>query len=115
MVEKSRGEQFLKDFTSKVVRKNVVCPARISSGLVDQINQTVLQAFKVLECRDWCRIDLRLGNDGKLYVLELNPIARIAPGYWLPNSAIAAGLDYTTLINRILDIAWERIHANPCI
>jgi len=112
MVARARGEQFLIEFTSQVIPKKVICPANISAELARRINQTVIQAFKALECRDWCRVDLRIDRDENIYVLELNPIAGIAPGYWLPNSAAVAHLDYAAFINRILDIAWERIHNN---
>jgi D-alanine-D-alanine ligase len=112
MIKKVYGEQFLSDIKSQVIPKETVCPANISPELTERINQTALKAYKALECRDWCRIDLRLGNDGNLYVLELNPIAGIAPGYWLPNSAEVAHLTYDGFINAILDIAWERIRGN---
>ncbi len=112
MIEKVRGKQFLTDLRSRIIPHQSICPAEISPELAEWINQTALKAFKALECRDWCRIDLRLGNDGNLYVLELNPIAGIAPGYWLPNSAQVANINYDGFINKILDIAWERIHDN---
>jgi len=112
LVKQVKGEQFVNEFKRQVIPKKVVCPADISPGLTEQINQTALMAFKALECRDWCRIDFRLGINDDLYVLELNPITGIAPGYWLPNSAEVAHLNYIEFINKILDIAWERVHGN---
>jgi D-alanine-D-alanine ligase len=70
----------------------------------------VIKAFKILNCRDWGRIDLRVGIDGQIYILDVNPIAGIAPGSWLPNSARFAGFDYPAFINRILDVALDRIN-----
>jgi hypothetical protein len=49
-----------------------------------------------------------LGDDGTLYVLELNPIAGIDPSYWLPKAARVAGLSYKDLVNEILDYALQR-------
>ena len=112
MIKKVHGKQFLSDFKSQVIPKETICPANISPELAKRINQTALKAYKALECRDWCRIDLRLGTDGNLYILELNPIAGIAPGDWLPNSAEVAHLDYDGFINAILDIARERVRGN---
>jgi D-alanine-D-alanine ligase len=54
---------------------HAVCPADTSEELEHQIEQTALKAFRALGCRDWCRMEMRLGHDGMLYVLELNPIA----------------------------------------
>jgi D-alanine-D-alanine ligase len=105
------GEQYLQDQLSQSIPHKTVCPADIPPQVADLIRHTAVQAFRVMECRDWCRIDFRLGDDGRLYLLELNPIAGIAPGYWMPNSAAVAGLDYPRFINTILDIAWKRVHA----
>jgi D-alanine-D-alanine ligase len=90
------------------VHHYAVCPADTSEGLAHQIAQTALRAFRVLGCRDWCRMEMRLGHDGTLYVLELNPIAGIDPSYWLPKAAEVAGLSYEDLVNEILDCALAR-------
>jgi D-alanine-D-alanine ligase len=86
-----------------------VCPAEVCEELAQKIAQTALKAFIALECRDWCRMELRLGPDGKLYVLELNPIAGIDPSYWLPRAAGVAGLSYADLVNEILGYALQRV------
>jgi D-alanine-D-alanine ligase len=85
-----------------------VCPADVSEELACRIEQTALRAFRALGCRDWCRMEMRLGDDGTLYVLELNPIAGIDPSYWLPRAAQAAGLSYEAFVNEILGYALER-------
>lgn len=85
-----------------------VCPARVSSGLTAALQHTAVQAYLALECRDWGRIDMRVGDDGVPQVLELNPIAGIDPTYWLPRSAAAAGMAYATLVGTILDAARQR-------
>ena len=85
-----------------------VCPADTSEELEHQIEQTALKAFRVLGCRDWCRMEMRLGHDGTPYVLELNPIAGIDPSYWLPKAAEVAGLTYEDLVNEILGYALAR-------
>jgi len=84
------------------------CPARIPARLERQIKETAIRAYQALECRDWCRVDLRMDRDGVVHVIELNPIAGIEPGYHLPTSAEAAGISYNELINRILNYALER-------
>ena len=85
-----------------------VCPAEISAELATALQTTAVRAFQALECRDWGRVDMRVGADGAPQVLELNPIAGIDPSYWLPRSAAAAGLDYEALIGAIIQAACER-------
>ncbi len=109
LVERQLGAEALRDFRKYTLPHTSVCPADIDPVLAGRIGGTAVRAFRTLECRDWCRIDFRLGVDHQLYILEANPIAGIAPGYWLPNSARVANLDYQAFINRILDIAIDRI------
>lgn len=94
-------------------RHRSICPAPLTPELQQRIEQTALHTFQALGCRDWCRIDMRLGSDDILYVLELNPIAGITPGYWLPRSAEVAGLSYQDFINAILNHAFQRKGQTP--
>jgi D-alanine-D-alanine ligase len=85
-----------------------VCPADIPPTLTVALQDTALSAFQALECRDWGRVDMRVGADCTPQVLEINPIAGIDPTYWLPRSALAAGMDYAMLVRTILEAARER-------
>jgi D-alanine-D-alanine ligase len=87
-----------------------VCPADISAAFTGVLQQTAVRAFQALECRDWGRVDMRVGADGVPQVLEVNPIAGIDPSYWLPRSARAAGMEYATLIRAIVEAARQRYH-----
>jgi D-alanine-D-alanine ligase len=84
------------------------CPAEIPATLTAALQNTALGAFRALECRDWCRIDMRVGTDGLPQVLELNPIAGLDPTYWFPRSAQAAGLEYPQLMQAIIEAACQR-------
>jgi D-alanine-D-alanine ligase len=84
------------------------CPADIPAALTAALQETAMRAFQALECRDWGRIDMRVGADGMPQVLELNPMAGIDPTYWLPRSAAAAGMDYEALIGAIIQAACDR-------
>ncbi|MFZ2071872.1 MAG: ATP-grasp domain-containing protein [Halobacteriota archaeon] len=86
-----------------------VCPADIDEDLKKEIEETALDAYRALDCRDWCRIDLRMTRGGDIpNVLELNPIAGIDPSYHLPKAAKAAGISYERLVKMILEFAAER-------
>ncbi|MBC8520737.1 MAG: D-alanine--D-alanine ligase [Methanomicrobia archaeon] len=86
-----------------------VCPADIDEDLKKEIEETALDAYRALDCRDWCRIDLRMKRDGDIpNVLELNPIAGIDPSYHLPKAAKAAGISYERLIKMILEFGAKR-------
>jgi D-alanine-D-alanine ligase len=55
------------------------CPARITRDLQASIERVTLDAFRVLGCRDWARIDVRLDAAGVPNVLEVNPLPGILP------------------------------------
>lgn len=88
------------------------CPAKIPIGLKEEIETLCLKAFKVLRCRDWCRIDVRLSASGKPHILELNPLPGILPrpedNSCFPKAARAAGMTYNQLIQTVLAIAAQR-------
>ena len=85
-----------------------ICPAQVDETLKQRIEETTLAVFRAMGCRDWCRMEMRLGGDGQLYVLDVNPIAGIDPTYWFPRAARAAGISYDELVNEILDHALAR-------
>jgi D-alanine-D-alanine ligase len=88
------------------------CPARITPELQTSIERVVLDAYRVLGCRDWARIDVRLDAAGKPNVLEVNPLPGILPdpaeNSCLPKAARAAGIGYDELIQSCLRFAAAR-------
>lgn len=88
------------------------CPAQIDQRLEARIKEVAVNAFQALRCRDWCRIDLRLDNTGEPNILELNPLPGILPNpddhSCFPMAAQNAGLDYTRMLNAVLDAAVAR-------
>jgi D-alanine-D-alanine ligase len=88
------------------------CPARITRELQASIERVTLDAFRVLGCRDWARIDVRLDASGRPNVLEVNPLPGILPdpadNSCLPKAARAAGIGYEELIQSCLKYAAAR-------
>ena len=88
------------------------CPARINEELRSSIEDVVLRAYRVLGCRDWSRIDVRLDATGKPNVVEVNPLPGILPNpadnSCFPKAARAAGMSYDELIQACLIHAAER-------
>jgi D-alanine-D-alanine ligase len=89
------------------------CPARIPGRLASQIRTAALGAYQALDCRDWCRVDIRCDADGIPNIVELNPLPGILPdprdNSCFPKAARAAGMSYDELIRTVADIAWRRI------
>ena len=88
------------------------CPALIDDSLTREIERVTLEAYRVLGCRDWSRIDVRLDADGKPNVVEVNPLPGILPNpadnSCFPKAARAAGMSYDELIQSCLKLAAAR-------
>jgi D-alanine-D-alanine ligase len=77
-----------------------------------EVEHVALAAWRCLGCRDAGRVDVRLDDAGHAQMLEVNPLAGLAPGYSdLPNMAEMAGMSYTALIGKIVQCASARIDA----
>ena len=85
-----------------------LCPASLPRGVEKRVREAALQSYRMMDCRDYARVDIRLGLDGIPYVLEINANPDISPDAGMPRSARVAGYDYTRLIGRIVELAWTR-------
>ncbi|MCA9926504.1 MAG: hypothetical protein KC421_29245, partial [Anaerolineales bacterium] len=59
------------------------CPAPLSPELVEELNWLTAATFRITGCRDVARVDFRLdaGDNDKPYILEINPLPGLNPGY----------------------------------
>jgi D-alanine-D-alanine ligase len=86
------------------------CPAKLTPAELKAIEKVTRETFIALDCRDVARIDLRMGKDGQVYVLEVNPLPGLTPDYSdLVLISKAAGITYRTLIGEILAGALKRL------
>jgi len=85
-----------------------VCPAEI--GVEDQqcIAETITTVYRLLGCRGYARVDLRLDQEGQLNVIEVNPNPDISPGTGAARQAEAAGMTYTQFVEKIVQLALDR-------
>ncbi|HEX5420441.1 MAG TPA: D-alanine--D-alanine ligase [Gammaproteobacteria bacterium] len=75
-----------------------------------EVEAAALAAWRCLGCRDAGRVDLRLDEHDRPQMLEINPLAGLAPEHSdLPIMAALTGLDYNGLIAAILDCACRRL------
>ncbi len=85
-----------------------VCPAKLPKRIEIKAKEIALKAFKLMGCRDYARIDMRLSHKNELYVLEVNPNPDLTEGAGFMRSAEAAGYTYSSALKRIVELALER-------
>ena len=102
------------DKTHKSGREvTLACPAPISDELKTQAQGIAKQAFSVLGCNDCARIDMRLDDAGKLYILEVNSLPGLSERGSYATAAGHVGMDYAAFINRLVEIASARYFGTP--
>ncbi len=83
-------------------------PVRLPAPVLEKLEQYSLKAFKVLGCRDFSRVDFRIGRDGTPYFLEINPLPGLGSYSDLIIMAIKLGWTHHEVICAVLDAALER-------
>ena len=85
-----------------------VCPAQIDDPLRERLHQYALAAFQAMGCRDYARVDFRMGRDGRLAILEVNPNpdSSLDAGYC--RALTAAGIEYAQFWSLMIENALRR-------
>ena len=99
-------ERPLYDYTVKQEWEKHVfyqCPAQLTPGELKAMERVARATFWALCCRDVARVDVRMADDGRIYVLEVNPLPGLTPDYSdLILISNAAGMSYDELIAEIM-------------
>jgi D-alanine-D-alanine ligase len=85
-------------------------PAKeLSETICEKIQHVCKRTYRALEMSGYARIDLRLDDTGKVWVLEANPNPQIAKGEDFADSAEKAGITYESLLQRIVNLGlrWQ--------
>jgi D-alanine-D-alanine ligase len=92
------------DYEAKYLRDDTEyrCPSGLPAAQEQQIQAEALQAFRVLGCSGWGRVDFLMDETGKHYFLEVNTSPGMTDHSLVPMAAKAAGLDFDALVVQIL-------------
>ena len=93
------------DFTEKYTLKSskIHCPARISPEKEQEIQQAAKTVFRALDCNVFARVDFFLTPSSEIVFNEVNTIPGFTSHSRYPQMMQAAGLDFSTLISRIIE------------
>jgi D-alanine-D-alanine ligase len=76
----------------------------LPEGMAEHIQHLCRRIYRTLDLSGYARIDLRLDEQGKVWVLEANPNPQLAYGEDFAESAERAGIDYSDLLQRIVNL-----------
>lgn len=94
------------DFEAKYLRDDTEyhCPSGLDAAKEAQIQQEAVQAFNVLGCKGWGRVDFLMDADGNHYFLEVNTSPGMTDHSLVPMAAKAAGISFDALVVKILSM-----------
>jgi D-alanine-D-alanine ligase len=83
----------------------VVCPASVDADLSGYISDIARRAWATIGCRGYARVDMRLGKDDVLHVVEVNCNPDLSPDAGFCRAAREAGYSYEDTVVHILEVA----------
>lgn len=92
---------------------HVVCPAELTPEQAAAAQDIARRAFECLGCADCARVDMRLSEEGKFTILEINSLPSLGEHGSYTHAAAAVGLDFDALVNRLVEVASARYFGTP--
>ena len=101
------------DYKNKYTRGRTeyFCPAPFDATNSQRIQQAALGAFRAVGGRDYGRVDVMVRPNGEPIVLEVKTLPGMTETSLLPKAAAAAGISFTGLCQRMIDLAMQRAPA----
>ncbi|HYE93575.1 MAG TPA: D-alanine--D-alanine ligase family protein [Terriglobales bacterium] len=98
------------DYESKYLEglARVVVPAPLSPELTARFRALAVQTFQAIDAAGMARVDFFLEGEDRIYVNEINTIPGFTSTSGYAKMWEATGLDYATLIDRLVELAVER-------
>ena len=95
------------DYEAKYFRDDTAyrCPCGLPEARELDIRAQALEAFRVLGCRGWGRVDFLMDEAGNAYMLEVNTSPGMTDHSLVPMAARVAGISYEALVLRVLSLA----------
>jgi len=89
------------------------CPTPIGKKQIAEVQDLARKAFEALGCYDFARVDMRLDKKGHFYILEVNSLPSLGRHSSYLVGAEHLNLDFTTVINRLVEAASARYFGTP--
>src|SRR5205823_5287656 len=83
-------------------------PADISPRIAERLGTIAMQAYRLLGCKDYARVDLRMKPNGKPFILEVNPNPEISANAGFAGCLGSAKIPHPEFIVRLIRHALHR-------
>jgi D-alanine-D-alanine ligase len=82
-----------------------IVPAKIPNEYKETLQQQALTAYKSIGCSGYGRVDFRVTKNYESFCFEINTLPGMTSHSLIPKMAKAAGIDFNSLIQRIISTA----------
>ncbi len=86
----------------------VRAPAKLARAQKERVQEQAATLIRVLDVRDLGRIDFRVGDDGRVYFLEINALPSLEPGAGIYAAAALEGLHADAVLGAVIQSAVDR-------
>jgi len=95
------------DYQAKYIKDDTqyICPSGIEKQKEVSISQEALQAFKIIGCSSWGRVDFMMDKQGRHYFIEVNTSPGMTSHSLVPMAAKEVGINFDQLVLEILKTA----------
>ena len=94
------------DFEAKYLRQDTeYLKSDLNPEEFDAVKEFSLNAFSCLGCEGWGRVDLIKDRNNNFQIIEVNTVPGLTETSLVPKSASFEGIDFNSLITRILNTA----------
>jgi D-alanine-D-alanine ligase len=90
-------------------------PAKLEAPIAEKIRELSIKTYQALHCEDFSRIDLFLGDDGKIYINEINTIPGFTNSSMYPMMWKDRGISFPDLITKLIALCRERFERSKRI
>jgi D-alanine-D-alanine ligase len=84
------------------------CPARLPAALAAQLRKAAVAAWRIVGGSGYGRVDMRIDERGRPWILEVNANPDFAPTAGLARMAGVAGIDYGALVRQVCELGLQR-------
>jgi D-alanine-D-alanine ligase len=87
-------------------------PAKIPTSISEKVQNLAIKTFQTLSCEGLARVDFFLTDDGQIFVNEINTLPGFTKTSMYPKLWEASGISYPDLIDKLIQLAFERCNKN---
>jgi D-alanine-D-alanine ligase len=105
------GSHEFYDFAAKYLPEEhteLAVPADLPDHLAKRVQELAVEAFEALSCEGLARVDFFVLPDERVVINEINTMPGFTPSSMFPRMWAATGLDYPSLVDRLIQLALQR-------